>query len=95
MILVSSLKANIKHIGEKTIQRTAKSTQILSQKRKKKNFTSRAVWGRERWDMINENRRETTQVGEFEERNILSMKKDMTQVDDQKEDSEINPLSEE
>ena len=36
MILVSSLKANIKHIGEKTIQRTAKSTQILSKKRKKK-----------------------------------------------------------
>ena len=33
--------------------------------------------------------------GEFEERNILSMKKDMTQVDDQKEDFEINPLSEE
>lgn len=61
MILVSSLKANIKHIGEKTIQRIAKSTHILSKKRK--NFTSTTVWGRERWDMINEYRRETTQVG--------------------------------
>ena len=44
--------------------------------------------------MINENRRGTTQVGEFEERNLLSMKKGMTQVDDQKEDLEMNPLSE-
>ena len=36
MILVASFKANIKHIGEKTIQSMAKSTQILSKKKKKK-----------------------------------------------------------
>jgi len=36
MILVASFKANIKHIGEKTIQSIAKSTQILSKKKKKK-----------------------------------------------------------
>ena len=62
MILVASFKANIKHIGEKTIQSMAKSTQLLS-KKKRKNFSSTTVWEREGWDMINENRRETTQVG--------------------------------
>ena len=36
MILVASFKANIKHIGEKTIQSMAKSTQILSIKKKEK-----------------------------------------------------------
>ena len=35
MILVASFEANIKHIGEKTIQRIAKATQILSKKKKK------------------------------------------------------------
>ena len=36
MILVASFKANIKHIGEKTIQSIAKSTQILFKKKKEK-----------------------------------------------------------
>ena len=35
MILVASFEANIKHIGEKKIQRIAKSTQILSKKKEK------------------------------------------------------------
>lgn len=44
--------------------------------------------------MINENRREPTQVGGVWGENHPQYEESMTQLDDQKEDFEINPLSE-
>lgn len=50
-------------MGKKQFRVLQNPHKFCQKKKKRKNFSSTTVWEREGWDMINENRRETTQVG--------------------------------